>query len=196
MGPGPREIVILNGREGADNLERRAAAFEERLADMYPDVTVLETVHCDESAEGCGQAIEEDIIEQYPDLDGLFVVGLWGLLEACSCSESGLTCLCEDTQMPKWKSASKGGLKTVAYDTLPFELQLLKQGHISALIGQKYFAWGYESVNLMVDHLTEGKNIEEFVDSGFDVVWPNNADAMLDNWSSADFTQELEPCEL
>ncbi len=197
LGSGPKTVAILNGRAGADNLERRAAAFEARLADQYPDIEIVETVNCMETAESCSEGIEEGIIEKYPDLDGLFVVGLWGLLDACTCSDSGMTCQCEDDQMPKWKTASKNGLKTVTYDSLPFELELLKQGYISALLGQKYFGWGYDTVRLMYDHLANNGKVGDFIDSGFDVVCPNNVDDMKTKWEAADFSTPLEPeCEL
>jgi ribose transport system substrate-binding protein len=196
MGSGPKTVAILTGRAGADNLERRAAAFEARMADEYPDVEIVETVNCLETAESCGGGIEEGLIEKYPDLDGLFVVGLWGLLEACTCSDSGMTCKCEDDQMPKWKAAATNGLKTVAYDSLPLELELLEQGYITALLGQKYFGWGYDTVRVMYEHLTDDKDVSEFIDSGFDVVCANNASEMKEKWQASDFSTPLEPeCE-
>jgi ribose transport system substrate-binding protein len=196
MGPGPKTVAILTGRAGADNLERRASAFEARLADEYPDIEIVETIHCTETAESCGEGIEEGIIEKYPDLDGLFVVGLWGLLDACTCSDSGMTCKCEDDQMPKWKAAASNGLKTVAYDSLPFELELLEQGYVSALLGQKYFGWGYDTVRMMYDHLTNDAEVGEFIDSGFDVVCANNVSDMQVKWQAADFSTPLDSdCE-
>ena len=50
----------------------------------------------------------------------------------------------------------------------------MSQGYISALIGQKYFGWGYDTTNMMFDHLKSGLSVEPFIDSGFDVVCPNN----------------------
>jgi ribose transport system substrate-binding protein len=125
-------------------------------------------------------------------------VGLWGLLAACTCDDDGMSCLCDDTQMPKWKTAARGGkLKTVAYDSLPFEITLMQKGYVSALVGQKYFGWGYDTVTLMVDHLTQGKEVSGFIDSGFDVVCPNNASDMLAKWTAADFRTPLSPeCDL
>jgi ribose transport system substrate-binding protein len=197
MGAGPKSIAILTGRAGSDNLERRLAGFSERLADSYPEITVATTVHCMETAESCGPAVEDDIVAAYPELDGLLVVGLWGLLGACSCSDSGRSCLCEDSQMPKWKTAAKGKLKTVTYDSLPFEVELMKQGYLSALVGQKYFGWGYDTVSLMYDHLTADSQVNDFIDSGFDVVCPNNADEMSEKWQAADFSAPLKPeCDL
>ena len=191
MGPGAKKVAILTGRAGAENLESRVEGFLGRLAAEYPDVSVVKTVHCLETADSCGTAVEDEIIAENPDLDGLFVVGLWGLQAACACSDTGMTCLCDDSQMPKWKAAAKGKLKTVAYDTLPFELQLVDQGYVSTLLGQKYFGWGQETVTLMYDHLKNGTEIESFIDSGFDLVCAANSKEMMDKWRARDFSSAL-----
>jgi ribose transport system substrate-binding protein len=197
MGTGAKNVAILTGRAGSDNLDRRVAGFLDRLAAEYPDLDVVTTVHCDETAETCSAAVEDEIIAQYPELDGLMVVGLWGLLAACDCSESGLSCLCDDSQMPSWKAAAKGKLKTVAFDSLPFELMLMEQGYVSALVGQKYFGWGYDTVSLMYEHLADGREVDGFIDSGFDVVCPNHVEEMSAKWQAADFRTPLAPeCEL
>jgi ribose transport system substrate-binding protein len=197
MGTGPKTIAILTGRAGADNLERRLTGFMNRLSTTYPDITVVTTVHCQETAESCGPLVEDAIFAQHPDLDGFFTAGLWGLANACTCSDSGLSCACTDTQMPRWKAAAKGKLKTVAYDSLPFELTLMQQGYVSALLGQKYFGWGYDTVSLMYQHLNSDGLVGGFIDSGFDVVCPNNVEQMSENWNAADFSQPLSPeCDL
>lgn len=196
MGDGPKQIAILNGRAGADNLERRVDGFEEQLAAEYPDVEIVYLANCQETGESCGDVLENDIMENYPDIDGLFVVGLWGILAACTCDDTAMNCTCDDDQLPKWKQAAKNGLKTVAYDTLPFELELMRQGYLSALLGQKYFGWGYDSVAAMHDYIVLGTKVPDFIDSGFDVVCPNNLEDMADKWRAADFRSQLEPCEL
>ena len=197
LGSGPKTLAILSGRAGSDNLDRRVAGFMDRLAAEHPELTLATTVHCAETAETCGAALENEIIAQYPELDGLLVVGLWGLAAACNCSESGLSCICDDGQLPKWKAAARGKLKTVAFDSLPFELTLMQQGYVSALIGQKYFGWGYDTVSLMHDHLTQGTEVSGFIDSGFDVVCPNHVDEMNQKWQASDFRTPLAPdCEL
>lgn len=197
MGEGKRTVAILTGRAGADNLDRRVSGFVNRLAAAHPDVSVVTTVHCAETAEACGTAVEDEIVSAYPDLDGLFVAGLWGLLPACSCSDTGMACTCSDGQMPNWKHAAKRKLKTVAFDSLPFELTLVSQGYVSALLGQKYFGWGYETVSLMYDHLTTGRTVSAFIDSGVDVVCPNNVANMAAKWDAADFSAPLTPdCSL
>ena len=197
LGSGPKTVAILNGRPGADNLDRRESGFRDRMAAEYPDIDVVMTGNCLETGDSCAPVLEDEIIAAHPDLDGLFVVGLWGILNACTCDASAMNCACEDSQLPNWKTAAKGKLKTVAYDTLPFEIELMKQGYISALIGQKYFGWGYDTTTMMFDHLKSDRVIEGFIDSGFDVVCPNNVDDMASKWQAKDFRRPLAPeCEL
>jgi ribose transport system substrate-binding protein len=191
MGPGAKAVAILTGRAGADNLDRRVAGFTNRLSTTYPQIGVTTIIHCVETAEACGAAVEDEIIAHHPDLDGLFVVGLWGLQDACLTSETGMTAICEDSRMPKWKAAAKGKLKTVAYDTLPSAIELMNQGYVSALLGQRYFGWGYDTVTLMVEHLTASRVVSPFIDSGFDVVCPSNAAEMSAKWVARDFRAPL-----
>jgi ribose transport system substrate-binding protein len=187
----------LTGRAGADNLERRVKGFEDKMAAAFPDVQIVATAHCQETGESCGPVLEDELMAAYPDLDGLFVVGLWGIGAACTCDDTATQCTCDDTQLPKWKTAAKGKLKTVSYDTLPFELELMKQGYLSALLGQKYFGWGYDTVSMMFDHIKTGRSVDNFIDSGFDVVCPNNVDDMASKWEAKDFRRELSPaCDL
>lgn len=197
MGSGSKLVAILNGRAGADNLERRINGFKDQLSSEYPDVEVVMTGNCEETAESCGQLLEDDIIDAHPEIDGLFIVGLWGIQAGCTCDDSAMNCKCKDSQLPKWKAASKAGLKTVAYDTLPFQLELMKQGYVSALIGQKYFGWGFDTVSIMFDHLTVGRKVDKFIDSRFDIVCPNNVDDMSSKWQASDFRRPLKPeCNL
>jgi ribose transport system substrate-binding protein len=197
LGSGAKTVAILTGYAGSDNLERRVSGFATQLAAKYPDVQIVTTVNCAETAESCGAAIEDQILSTYPDLDGLLVTGLWGTQAGCTCDSTGLQCTCEDTQLPKWKAAAKAKLKTVSYDALPFALVLMKQGYLSGLIGQKYFGWGYDTVTVMFDHLVNGRQLDGFLDSKFDVVCPNNVDNMAKEWQTLDFRKALVPaCDL
>jgi ribose transport system substrate-binding protein len=186
LGSGPQTVAIVTGQP-SENLDARVAGFTARLTSTYPNLTVVTTARCNEDAT-CG-AVVEGVVQQYPTLNGLFLVGLWDLLAACSADGS----TCTDNLMPNWKAAGKAGLKTVAYDTLPFELTLMQQGYISALLGQKYFGWGYTTSSLVFDMITAKRQVSGFIDSGFDIVCPNNVSAMSAKWMASDFTQPLAP---
>jgi ribose transport system substrate-binding protein len=96
--------------------------------------------------------------------------------------------------MPLWEEAALSGqLKTVAFDTLPVELEYLQDGYLYGLVGQKYWGWGYDTTQMIYDHLINDKQFDSFTNSGMDIVGPNNVDAMAEAWESNDFTKELPP---
>ncbi len=84
-------------------------------------------------------------------------------------------------------------MKTVAFDSLPLELDLLRDGYIEALIGQKYWGWGYDSVQMVYDYVLSGKRYPSFIDTGVDIVTRKNVDAMAEAWKANDFSKALPP---
>ena len=96
--------------------------------------------------------------------------------------------------MPLWEKAAKSGAaKTVAFDTLPVELEYMKEGYLVGLVGQKYWGWGYDTIQMLYDHVAKGKQFEDWVDSGMDIVTVKNVDAMAEAWATHDFTKPLPP---
>jgi ribose transport system substrate-binding protein len=71
------------------------------------------------------------------------------------------------------------------------ELEFLRDGYLSALIGQKYWGWGADSIQMLYDHLMSGKTLEPFTDSGMDIVTTSNVQAMIDAWKHNDFSHSL-----
>jgi ribose transport system substrate-binding protein len=124
------------------------------------------------------------------DLNAVILCGLWPLL-AYDENEA-------DNGVPLWMEAMQAGkLHTVTYDTLEFQIDMARDGLIDALVGQKYWGWGYDVIQMVYDKLVDDKEFDaEFTDSGEDIVCPNNFAAMGNMWSSGDFTQQLPECEL
>jgi ribose transport system substrate-binding protein len=61
-------------------------------------------------------------------------------------------------------------------------LDLLREGKVAVLIGQKYFGWGSESVKLLYD-IKHGKMPPSpIIDSGVDVVTKENLDDYIAKW--------------
>ena len=115
----------------------------------------------------------------HPDLNGWFFVGLWPLF-----AEKG--------SMPLWEEAAKSGkAKTIAFDTLPVELDYMKEGYLVGLVGQKYWGWGYDTVTMLYEHILYGREFESFTNSGMDIVTDRNVDAMIEAWETNDFTIPL-----
>jgi ribose transport system substrate-binding protein len=176
MGPAG-EVALLTGVPGAQNLEQRRQGFFDRLAE-YPEIKIVTTVACNDDI-NLGVQVVEEVMQSYPELDGWFFVGMWPLF-----AERG--------SMPLWETAAREGqIRTVAFDTLPVELDYLKEGYLSGLIGQKYWGWGYDSVKILYEHIIGGETFAPFTDSGMDVVTMANVQAMIDAWERKDFSRPL-----
>ena len=65
----------------------------------------------------------------------------------------------------------------VSFDTLPQQLQVLKEGYLTALIGQRPYAMGVQSMDALKAAL-EGKKVEN-LDTGVDVVTADNVDQFI-----------------
>jgi ribose transport system substrate-binding protein len=173
------KVALLTGVPGALNLEERIRGFKDGVKD-YPDIEIVTTVACDDDINKGVQVVEE-VMQANPDLNGWFFVGLWPLF-----AERG--------SMPLWEAAAKAGtLKTIAFDTLPVELELLKDGYLSGLVGQKYWGWGYDTIQMLYDYIVNNNRYESWTDSGMDIVTSKNVDAMIKAWDTQDFTKPLPP---
>jgi ribose transport system substrate-binding protein len=67
-------------------------------------------------------------------------------------------------------------LVIVVADTLPMQMELLREGFSHAQVGQRPFEMGAQALRLLLD-LAEGRAIPEVVHTGIDVCLPENADA-------------------
>jgi ribose transport system substrate-binding protein len=171
------EVAILTGVPGAHNLEERVQGFKDGVA-SYPDIQIVATVFSNDDI-NLGVQVVEETMQTHPDLDGWFFSGMWPLV-----ADRG--------SMPLWEDAAlHGGLETVAFDTLPVELKLLRDGYLSGLVGQKYWGWGYDTVQIVYDHVINGETYPSSISSGMDIVTRNNVMAMLRAWEINDFSQPL-----
>lgn len=172
------KVALLTGVPGAFNLEERIRGFKDEIA-KYPGIQIVRTVYCNDDI-NLGVQVVEETMQAYPDLNGWFFVGLWPLF-----AERG--------SMPLWEAAARRGMKTVAFDTLPVELEYLKDGLLHGLVGQKYWGWGYDSIQILYDYVVNNKSFPKWVDSGMDLVTEKNVDAMIRAWQTKDFTKPLPP---
>ena len=175
---GKGKVALLTGVPGAFNLEERIRGFKDEAKKSYPGIKIAKVVPCDDDIMK-GVTVVEETMQANPDLNGWFFVGLWPLFA-------------EQGSMVLWEKASKAGkIKTIAFDTLPVELQYMKKGMLQGLVGQKYWGWGYDTVQMIYDHIVNGKQFESWTDSGMDIVGSDNVDAMMKMWDTSDFTKAL-----
>jgi ribose transport system substrate-binding protein len=183
------KIVILSNSDQAPNNVPRVDGFNETLLASYPELEVVDTVYCgapeEAATHGCTSLLEE-AMAQHPDVTGFYHARGRALREADL-----------STKAPIWAQASLSGrIKSVGFDAVPEALENMRGGLVHALIGQKYYAWGYDIVSLAFYSAIGQSHPSGFIDSGFDVVCPNNVAAMDEIWRDKDFTRQLPACDL
>ncbi len=172
------KVALLTGVPGAFNLEERIRGFRDGIAGT--DIEIVATVACNDDINIGVQVVEETMLAN-PDLDGWFFVGLWPVFAG-------------QGAMPLFEDAVRNNdMKAVAFDTLPVELEWVQDGLLHGLVGQKYWGWGYDTVFMLLNHVTNLYPYPGWTDSGMDIVTANNVDAMAEAWATSDFTQPLPP---
>ena len=159
---GTGKVAIITSL-GADNLQKRLEGARAALA-LHPGITVVEEFDVKDDAVKVAEIIAS-ATQRYPDLDGWLSVGGWPVFVRNAL----------DPVDPK-------KTKVVAFDTIPPAPDLLREGKVQMLVGQKYFGWGEESVKLL-KQITDGRRPSQpFHYSGIDIVTAENVDAYLAQW--------------
>src|SRR5580765_6079426 len=125
---GKGKVAIITSY-GATNLERRLQGVREALA-KYTDIQIVETYDIKEDPVHCGEIIASGT-NRYPDLGAWISVGGWPVF-----TRNALTPVPKTTLV-------------ISFDTIQPAPELLKEGKVQILIGQKYFGWGEEPVKML-----------------------------------------------
>ena len=143
---GKGKVAILAGSASAPNLKARAEASR-RAAARYPGLEVVEVVHHVETPQEASAAVLK-ANAAHPDLAGWAMVGGWPLFRS-----SQSLALAEDLK--------KRGLKVVAVDALPEQLNYVERGLVPVLWAQPVYLWGKVGVETIVDKVLLGKAVPQ-----------------------------------
>jgi ribose transport system substrate-binding protein len=168
---GEQAARLLNGKGtvafitslGANNLARRLDGAKDALA-KYPGIKIIETFDTKEDGVRCAEIIAS-ATNRYPTLGAWISVGGWPVFTANAL-----------TPVPP-------GTKVISFDTNPPAPDLLKAGKVQVLLGQKYFGWGSETVQMLYDIVHGKRPANTIVDSGVDVVTKENVDQYIADWN-------------
>lgn len=159
---------MISGGAGAPNLAERVDGVREALAgSAWTEVPGSPTFSNDDIALAVQQA--GDLRTANPDMKALVPVGGWPMF-----APDG------------WKNFVDGfkadvdskAFMLVVADTLPQQLQLLKDGYAHALVGQRPYEMGQKSMDTLLA-LSKGETVEPIVFTGVDVVTADNVDEFL-----------------
>ena len=135
---GEQTIKLLNGKGkvaiitsmGATNLQNRLDGAKEALA-KAPGIEVVEVFDIKEDAIRAAEIIASGG-RRYPDLAAWISVGGWPVFTRNATA-----------------TVDPAKTKVISFDTIDPALDLLREGKVQVLLGQKYFGWGGESVRLL-----------------------------------------------
>jgi ribose transport system substrate-binding protein len=159
---GKGKVAIITSM-GATNLQRRLDGMKEALA-KAPGIQIVEVFDIKEDTVRCAELIATGT-NRYPDLAAWLSTGGWPVFTRNASA-----------------AIDPAKTKLVAFDTIQPALDLMREGKVAVLVGQKYFGWGSESVKLLYD-IKHGKMpAATIIDSGLDVVTRENVEDYAAKW--------------
>ncbi len=141
---GKGNVAILAGNQNAPNLQVRVHGIVDE-AKKYPGITILTTVYHNETPQDAAAEVMR-VQNAYPSLNGWAMIGGWALFTPS---------LLHDLDPAK--------VKVVSVDALPVELAYVDRGLAPVLLAQPVYDWGYVSVNTILDHVLQKKDVPAHV---------------------------------
>ena len=168
---GEQAVRLLDGKGkvaiitsvGSTNLQQRLDGLKQALA-KAPGIQIVEIYDIKEDAVRCAEIIATGT-NRYPDLAAWLAVGGWPIFTRNATA-----------------AVDPAKTKVISFDTIQPGLDLLREGKVTVLLGQKYFGWGSESVKLLYDYKHGKTPPSPIIDSGVDVVTRENVDDYAARW--------------
>ncbi|WP_131119614.1 sugar-binding protein [Lichenihabitans psoromatis] len=161
-------FATQSGGPAAANLNDRLKGLYEVLKGAGWTEVKGSPAFCNDDSALAAQQLS-DFATANPDIDAIIPIGGWALF-APKAYKSFV-----DSNMDKMKA---GKLPLVMPDTLPVELQLLKDGYVSVLVGQRPYEMGEKAMDMLVA-LKKGEKVPVMNAVGLDVVTKDNVDKFL-----------------
>lgn len=169
---GKGKVAICTGSLTALNSVQRMEGFKAALKGTQ--VQIVETYN-DGEDKAKALANAQAALQKYPDLVGFYGVYAFN---GPACAQAV-------------KMAGKAGkVKIVCFDTTAEHMQLIKQGLITATVGQRPFMMGYKSTEILYRMITEGvdkvlrdlklnklPSSKRHIDTGIDIVTKGNIES-------------------
>jgi ribose transport system substrate-binding protein len=159
FGEAKGDVAIISYGPGASTLDERIRGFNEGLA-KYPDLKVVTTRVGDFQTT---KALTDttDVLTANPNLRGIFADALFtGLGAGQAIAEAGKT----------------GQIALVTFDSSDQLEKYIRDGVAQALVVQDPYRMGYGGVEFGAK-LAKDETIPEFVDTGVEVITPENVDS-------------------
>jgi ribose transport system substrate-binding protein len=159
---------MISGGAAAPNLALRVDGVREALAGSnWTEVPGSPTFSNDDIALAVQQM--GDLKTANPDIKAIVPVGGWPMFAPDGWKNF----------VDQYKAdVDSGALALVVADTLPQQLQLLKEGYAHGLVGQRPYEMGQKAMDTLLA-IKNGETVDEIIYTGNDVVTAENVDEFL-----------------
>ncbi|CAN5775917.1 hypothetical protein BH23CHL8_BH23CHL8_10140 [soil metagenome] len=159
---GEGKVFVIDFQAGSPSTDDRLIGFEEVLPE-YPGIEFVGNDYAGADTALAAQIVT-GVLQRHPDLKGIWGTNLYGIQGAIAAlQEAGMS----------------DQVTVVAPDTLPNEIDWLRNGEVHALIGQKPYEFGYQGVMAVLEHLAgerEATSETLFLEDPFLLVTQENMD--------------------
>lgn len=164
---GNGQILILTGLSTQMSLNERIRGIREYLGENHPDIAILAVQSSEGNAERAVEVLK-DMIEEYPDFDALV----------------GIDATAGPAAISTWKEYGWTGNDKliIPFDDMPKNLQGLRDGYVKSIVSQRQQTWGM-AVLLLLNSLTEGREIPDYTDTGSIEITMYNIDSYFNEKS-------------
>mgnify|MGYP001397729123 CR=1 FL=1 len=162
-------VILVSGGPGATNLNQRLAGAKSALK-KYPGIHLLGPFfHNDDLP--TAQKLTNSLLTAHPTAGAILMV-------------AGVPFFGAMSALPK-VIQNHGKVKIITTDTLAAELPFVKDGYVQALVGQDYWGWGYQSVQILYNMLAKHCTYPHFVFQAMPVVTKANVGQWISKWKQA-----------
>ncbi len=166
--PDGGKYAMVSGGPGAKNLAERVDGVREALkGSKWTEVSGSPTFCNDDPALAVQQMT--DMRTATPDLAAIVPIGGWPMF-----APEGFKAFASRSK----KDIDSGKFTLVVADTLKMQLELLRDGYVNALVGQRPFEMGEKAMDTLLA-IKKGEKVPEIVYTGLDLVTKDNVAQML-----------------
>lgn len=163
LGEKPGVIAILAGNQTATNLQKRVRGAQEEL-ELHAGFKLKGVYYHKETPQDSFAEVES-VQKANPEINGWAMIGGWPLMT--------------ERTLP-WQP---GEVVCASMDTLIPQLKHLRMGDVQVLLGQQYFYFGSQCVDLLAGKIRDGRDPEKSIDfAPLDRVTKDNVDEYEKNW--------------
>ena len=155
------KVVVLANIQGESTSEARVAGYRKALEEGGCEI--ISTQYTD----GVGDkavTVTDGVLQSFPDIDAI----------VCCADDVALGA----SRAIRQTGRDGDGIIVCGFDGISSGVQAVVDGEISCTVAQDPYNMGYQCVKSMLD-VVDGEKLDDFIDTGCNVITPDNADEYL-----------------